>query len=344
MLQLIAKSTEKYTRSYVSFLKVKFNDLTPFDKIRLNIPSRNLVSPQEKKIWAVGGGKGGIGKTILTTNMAVYLSWLNKKVIVIDLDLGGANIHTSLGVEPSKKSLSDFVTGKTENIADLLQETKIRNLKIITGAQDPLGIANYHKIEKEKFLKEINKLEADYVLLDLGAGTSSNTIDFFLMAQNKIIVVTPEPTSIENAYRFIKAAYFKNLWNLSSHGDLKQVIESMIEQKTQSGMKSPKDLMNEMIKLAGANAVEMTELLKQFQISLIINQVRVKSEGDIGKSIQLVCEKYFGIAVNPVGAIPYDNSVWQSIRKRVPFLIDAPNSQAVTQLEDVIRNILRLKG
>ena len=81
--------------------------------------------------------------------------------------------------------------------------------------------------------------------------------------------------------------------------------------------------------------------MEEFRISLIVNQVRVKAESDIGKSIQMVCERYFGMGVEYVGYLPYDNAVWQSIRRRVPFLIDAPNATAVTHLESILRNLRR---
>jgi flagellar biosynthesis protein FlhG len=81
--------------------------------------------------------------------------------------------------------------------------------------------------------------------------------------------------------------------------------------------------------------------MENFRVSIIVNQVRVKSEADIGKSITMVCERYFGMTVENAGYLSYDNSVWQSIRKRTPFLIDAPNSSAVTQLEVILRNLLK---
>src|ERR1043165_6562743 len=93
-----------------------------------------------RAVWAIGGGKGGIGKTLLTSNIAVYLSWLNKKVVVVDMDLGGANLHTSLGVDAPARTLSDLVMGRVEDIQELVQPTPIRNLELISGAQDPVGI------------------------------------------------------------------------------------------------------------------------------------------------------------------------------------------------------------
>jgi flagellar biosynthesis protein FlhG len=315
----------------------------PSPDLFVNIPSRHLSPSLQspKSIWAVGGGKGGIGKTILTSNIAVYLSWLNKRVVVIDLDLGGSNLHTSLGVDTPSKTLSDLISGKVENIHDLLQPTSIRNLQIISGAHDPVGITNLRHIQKARLLRKVQEIDADFVLLDLGAGTSSNTLDFFLLADKKIVLVTPEPTSIENAYRFIKLAFYRMLRASTPSPHVRHLVEEAMDLKNSRGIQSPRDLLREVQRLSPSEGSLLQQRMEAFRLSLIVNQVRAKAESDIGKSILLVCERYFGMTVDYMGFLPYDSAVWQSIRKRVPFLIDAPNSTAVTHLEAVLRNLLR---
>lgn len=327
----------------MSILKFKFPG-GPSAEVQVNIPSRNLPLAQTatKTIWAVGGGKGGIGKTLLTSNMAVYLSWLNKRVVVVDMDLGGANLHTSLGVDAPVKTLSDLVLGRVDDIQDLIQPTPVRNLSLISGAHDPVGIANLRHVQKTRLLRKFREIDADFILLDLGAGTATNTLDFFLLADQKIVVTTPEPTAIENAYRFIKSAFYRMLRSATPSPYVRQLIEQAMDHKNSRGLRSPKDLLEEVRRLSPDDGLELQKKMAQFHIALVVNQVRVKSEADIGKSVQMVCERYFGMGVDYMGYLPYDNSVWQAIRRRVPFLIDAPNSTAVTHLEDILRNLLRL--
>ncbi len=309
----------------------------------LNLPNRNLtaVPSTSKAIWAIGGGKGGVGKTLLTSNLAVFLSWLNKKVVVIDMDLGGANLHTSLGVSNPTQTLSDLLYKRVDDPNLLLQPTSFKNLSLISGAHDPTSIANMPHVQKTRLSRKFREIDADFILLDLGAGTTHNTLDFFLLADQKIIVVTPEPTSVENAYRFIKAAFYRMLRSVTPTPYVRQLIEQAMDEKNTRGISSPRQLLNEVARLSPSDGEELKNKMDSFTFSLIVNQVRAKTEGDIGKSIQIVCERYFGMNVDYAGFIPYDNSVWQSIRKRVPFLIDAPNSTAVTHLEDVLRNILK---
>jgi flagellar biosynthesis protein FlhG len=327
----------------VSIFKVKFSQPVPSGDPRVNIPSRGLTPSHatERTIWAVGGGKGGIGKTLLTSNMAVYLSWLNKKVVVVDMDLGGANLHTSLGVDSPTKTLSDLVLGRVDDINSLAIPTPIRNVSLISGAQDPVGIANMRHMQKARLLRRFREIDADFVLLDLGAGTASNTLDFFLLADRKIVITTPEPTAIENAYRFIKSAFYRMLRASTPSPYVRQLIEQAMDQKNIRGIRSPKDLLAEVRRLSPSDGIELQQKMEKFHTTLIVNQVRVKSESDIGRSIQLVCERYFGMKIDYLGYLPYDNSVWQSIRRRTPFLIDAPNCTAVTHLEGILRNLLK---
>ena len=122
---------------------------------------------------------------------------------------------------------------------------------------------------------------------------------------------------------------------------VRQLIEQAMDLKNSRGIRTPKDLLAEVKRLSPSDGLELQLKMEEFKISLIVNQVRVKSEADIGKSILMVCERYFGMGVEYMGYLPYDNAVWQSIRRRVPFLVDAPNCTAVTHLEAILRNLLR---
>ena len=170
-----------------------------------------LNAQRRQTIWAVGGGKGGVGKSLITANLSICLALMGYKVVAIDLDLGGANLHTCLGVPIPEKTLSDFFSKKVAHFSELLTPTPISNLMVISGAQDDVSVANLKQFHRSKVIAQLTELDADYILLDLGAGTAINTLDFFITADQGILTVLPEPTSIENTYRFIKAVYHRKL-------------------------------------------------------------------------------------------------------------------------------------
>ena len=294
-----------------------------------------------KKIWAVGGGKGGVGKSLVSANVAICLALMGNKVVAVDLDLGGANLHTCLGLPIPQMTLSDYVSKKITNFEDLLVPTPIQNLKIISGAQDELGMANLKHMHKNQIIRKLTELDADYILFDLGAGTAFNTIDFFITADKGILVVLPEPTSIENTYRFIKSVFYRRLKMVEGVADIEpMILESMNAKITSGGQSSPAELIKKIAEINPEVGLRVKAEMAQFRPNLIINQVRSQADIDIGYSIQSICRRYFGIEMTFPGYLDYDQSVWQSVRKRKPLLIEFPNSKLVNNFDRIVHRLI----
>lgn len=294
-----------------------------------------------QKVWAVGGGKGGVGKSLVTANTSICLALLGHKVTVIDLDLGGANLHTCLGIPIPEMTLSDYVQGKVNKISDLLVQTPIPNLTIISGAQDALGIANLQSQHKEKILNSLKDLDSEYVVFDLGAGTTINTLDFFIHADKGILVALPEPTSIENTYRFIKSVFFRKIKQLNENYEVSNQINQMMNAKISTPNSSPADLLKKLredFPVAGERIIREVE---KFTPSLIINQVREQKDIEIGHSITAVSKRYFNLNIKFSGYLHYDSAVWQSVKNRKPLLMQFPDSRLVNNFEKIVGNLLR---
>ena len=180
-------------------------------------------------IIPVAGGKGGVGKSIYSLNIAVTLAKQCKKVILVDLDLGGSNLHTLLGLKNNQAGLGTFIARQEEDFSNLLQATGIPGLQFIAGDCLFPGTANMDFFTKKKILTNLEKLNADYIILDLGAGSSYNVIDFFLTSYKGTLVVTPELTSILNAYSFLKSTVFRFLYRqFPAKSPERQVLQNSI--------------------------------------------------------------------------------------------------------------------
>ena len=297
----------------------------------------------QKKIWAVGGGKGGVGKSLVTANTAIALARLGYKVVAVDLDLGGANLHTCLGVEVPHFTISDFVSGRCEDLAQVSVPTPVNNLFLISGAQDAVGISNLKKMERKKLLDSLRKIDCDYLLVDLGAGTNESTIDFFLMADKGILTLLPEPTSIENTYRFIKGAYYRRLKKIQDLLEIHDLIDLAMDQKNERGIKSPSDLVREVTRMDATIGASLKSKISLFRPKIIVNQVRTQADVDIGFSIRSVCKKYFGINMDYIGYLDYDSSAWQSVRRKRPLLLEFPNSNLVSNFDRILHRLLETK-
>jgi len=300
-----------------------------------------IAPTQRHKIWAIGGGKGGVGKSMVTANLSICLALMGYKVVSIDLDLGGANLHTCLGVGVPEKTLSDFLSRRVSSVKDLVTPTPIENLSIISGAQDDVGIANLKVMQKTRLLAKLGELDADFILLDLGAGTTFNTLDFFISADQGIITTLPEPTSIENSYRFIKSIYHRKLKMAEDLLEIGPLIDQVLNSKVQS-KNSPIDLLQKVTEINPQMGVKLQMEIAKLSPKLVINQIRTQSDIDIGFSMKIICKKYFGINLDYVGYLDYDATVWQSVKKRKPLLMEFPNSCLVQNFDRMVHRLLGL--
>ncbi|MEK7285850.1 MAG: P-loop NTPase [Nitrospirota bacterium] len=297
------------------------------------------TSSSKKEIWAIAGGKGGTGKSFIASNLGVALAKMGKSVLLVDADLGCANLHTFLGVQP-KVTLSDFVSGKIKAIEDTLTPTNFPNLMLISGACDFLEIANPKHSQKNRLIRQLHQLPFEHIILDLGAGTGFTLLDFFLSADTGILSVLPEPTSIENAYRFIKSAFYRRFKTMTKNKEMKALITSAMNDKNEYGIRTPHDLMDHIASVDEEMGKKMKESVLSFSPRIIVNQVRSRDDMTLGFSMRSACAKYFGIKVDYVGYIEYDDYVWMATKKRTPLILERPYAPAVRCLNQVVSNLI----
>jgi flagellar biosynthesis protein FlhG len=298
-------------------------------------PSPAAGTDAERRIIAIGGGKGGIGKSLLAANMGVHLAMTGRKVVLIDADLGGANLHTCLGVKPPGTTLSDFVNRKVRDLGQVVAPTNIAGLGLVSGALDVLGAANPKYTQKLRLLREVARLDVDTVIIDLGGGTGFNILDFFLIADHGILTVVPEPTSIENAYRFIKAAYYRRLKTAEIAWNLRPLVEQAMEDSAARGLRTPADLVAFVEQRSPEGGSRLRAELERFPLKLVVNQTRSDEERKVGFAIADACRKYFGIRMDYLGAIPFDDAVWKSVRRRRPVIVAEPAAPASRSIVEI---------
>ncbi|MCB0394132.1 MAG: P-loop NTPase [Bdellovibrionales bacterium] len=302
--------------------------------------NRTTSDAFRKKIIAIGGGKGGIGKSFISTGIAYSLAQKGYRTIIVDLDLGGANLHTCLGVPAPKISLSDFFAGRVAFLEQLLTPTQDENLKLISGAHDALNVANVDEFTVQRLQKAMEGLDFDYLILDLGAGTTNPTLDFFIMAHYSILAMSPDPTSIENGYRFLKSAFYRTLKKAEQSYGARKIIEEAMDQKNSKGIRSPNDLVKFLSRFEPHVGKRIEEAVRKLDIRVVINQVRTPDDVEVGNSVEQICKLYFGLNTKFTGYLDYDNAVWQSLRKRQPLILECPKSHLVTQLREITNRLI----
>ncbi len=183
--------------------------LSTFADIKNKQMSQNFaVTKSSCRVIAVTSGKGGVGKTNITVNLAIALAKNRQKVIILDGDLGLANVDLVLGIHP-KYNLKHVLSGEKRPEEIIVDGPE--NIRVLPGGSGLYSMANITGEQALKLLKAFSIFEnqTDYLLIDTAAGISSNVIDILVAAGEIIIVTTPEPTSVTDAYGLIKVAYSK---------------------------------------------------------------------------------------------------------------------------------------
>ena len=301
----------------------------------------NTENKSTPKIVAVGGGKGGAGKSVFSTIMAFWLARTGKRTVLMDIDLGGANLHTLLGIKSPDRTLNDFITRKFDELEDICIDTSEKNLRLISGASDVLSLANPHFSQKIKLMTHLSRLDTDYVVLDLGAGTSFNVLDFFLIAHKKIIVLTPEPTSIQNAYIFVRNAVYRKLSRLSSKNpSLQALIKIAMDPKNILKIRTVKELFQFIEESDEKNIIEdLKKEIGDIHLGVVTNMVKNEKEENAGRIVQIVAEKYLTIPSTNLGCVSYDKHIRAMVSDMIPLTNLDQSSQAYGNVYEIVSKL-----
>lgn len=300
----------------------------------------------DNKIYAIASGKGGVGKTVFSSSLGVGLASMGQEVIMVDADFGGANLHTCMGILEPPYTFFDFYTLQKDSLGEIVLDTPVDNLSMISGACGTLGLANPRYFQKQRLVRELRKLQADSILLDLGAGSGYNTIDFFLLADERIVVMTPEPTSVYEAFGFIKVCLMRQLTrNLKDHPKSLEIISSEEINRPAKIQKTVGDLLHEVEKHSKKAGDIFRQTLADFSPKLVLNMVKDSDDVREGQSIQAAALELLCVNVQLLGYISYDQQVKSAVKAMRPFLLHNPKSKAAQDLSALIRvNLLGKKG
>jgi len=303
----------------------------------------NTENKSTPKILAIGGGKGGAGKSVFSTIMAFWLARIGKRTVLMDVDLGGANLHTLLGIKSPDRTLNDFITRRFGELEDICIDTSEKNLRLISGSSDVLSLANPHFSQKIKLMTHLSRLDADYVVLDLGAGTSFNVLDFFLIAHKKIIVLTPEPTSIQNAYIFVRNAVYRKLSRLSNKNpSLQALIKIAMDPKNVLKIRTIKELFQF---IEESNEKDIIEILRKeigdIHLGIVTNMVKNEKEENAGRIVQIVAEKYLTIPSTDLGCVSFDKHIRTMVSDMIPLTNLDQSSQAFGNIYEIANKLSR---
>lgn len=307
----------------------------------------------KKTIIAVGGAKGGIGKSLFAANLGIVLAASGFKTVVVDLDLGSANLHLYLGEKSLlEKGINDYLNKSVSSLEDVMVQSP-HGPFIIGGDSSVLGAANLAFAKKLKLIRAIRELRADVVILDLGGDTNYNILDFFLSAHVGIVMTTRDSAATLSAYHFLKGALYRRLDRLFSpespfRKKRDERLEGLIKEHMKAGVaekRTVNDLMNAVKRRHPRGVSLLREVLSRYSPCLLVNKTpRQWDPKEVFLKLRGVTAKWLSIRLNYLGAISHQPLLEQSAISLVPVAARYPRGHLVRELNAVIRGSSELRN
>jgi flagellar biosynthesis protein FlhG len=305
------------------------------------------------KIIAIGGAKGGIGKSVVAANLGVLLASKGFKVALVDLDLGGANLHLCLGHKILlQQNINDFLKKRVNSLQEIMTKSEYGPY-LIGGDSSELGAANIDFGRKLKLLRAIENVNADFIILDLGGDTSYNIIDFFLKADCGVVLTTRDSASYIGAYHFLKAAMYRRFqrlfgpeskFKMYKNHELEMLIHEATAPVGEGGPKTISDLLKRVKEEQPVYFPFITEVIETFSAYLIVNKVpnRLLGNFDINPIIsrmQQVTKTWLAKEVNYLGSISQQPEIESSMIDLVPVIAKYPKGKMAGELSAIVARL-----
>ena len=291
------------------------------------------------QIIPIASGKGGVGKSLLSANLAIALGQAGKKVLIADLDLGASNLHLVLGQQSNAHGIGTFLSGNSL-FEDIIVTTTYPNVRFIPGDSEIPGFAGLKAADKNNLIKNMLKVDADYLIIDLGAGTHLGILDFFLLSPQGIVVTAPSVTATLNAYLFLKNIVFRMLYNTFKRKTpgFKHLEKLKSDSSAMQRMYIP-HIIIELAKVDPANTELFLRDLQMFKPRLIMNMLDDPKDADKALKIHRSCKQYLNINLEHLGVVYRDSVQETALSSRLPVIVYNPRSmvsQAIYRISDKI--------
>lgn len=289
------------------------------------------------RIISVASGKGGVGKSLVSANLAVALSQAGKKVVLADLDLGGSNLHLLIGQNGSR-GIGTYLNNENLRLEDVIMPTSWSGLSFIPGETELPGAANLHSQQKKKLTRNLLKLDADYLIMDLGAGTNFNIMDFFLLSGCGILVTMPTLTATLNAYLFVKNAVFRILHScIETRSPAHEYMESLRRDGFSLQKIHVTKLLENIRRIDEGAWKAFSERIVHLRPRLIMNMVEDPADVAKSKRLRVSTRDYLGVELEHLGVIYRDEYQQKAQQSQLPIVVYKPQSvlsQAIYRIAD----------
>jgi flagellar biosynthesis protein FlhG len=294
-----------------------------------------------RKILPVASGKGGVGKSVLAANLGISLASFGQRTVLVDLDLGGSNLHTYLGLKNRNLGLGNFLADKSVSFDDIRVRTPYPNLEFIPGDVLVTGVANVAASRKRAIVSNLLKIDADYILLDLGSGSHVTTLDFFLTSNSGVVVTTPQAPSVLNAYGFLKNVTFRLLQQtFSTHKGATKLLGQIARESKPNTTPSIMQVVDKIEALSRKAANTARDAIAQLRPSIVVSMADRPEDMEIVQSLRTLVEQNLSIEPLCLGFLYYDHVVREAVNETVPLAMVGRDSLILSEIDRVAQKIV----
>lgn len=289
-----------------------------------------------KRFITIGGGKGGVGKSLVASNLSLAMAQAGSRVILVDCDLGAANQHVLFGIDRPKPGIQGLLDHKIGSLEEGLTPTAHPNLHLVAGTGASVGAANINHGEKQRIIRRIRALDAQVVIIDVGAGVSFNVLDFFEIGSQRLLVITPQVTSIQTAYSFLKGAVMRCLQHLSEKASELDLLAPAAKSGENEKVSAILARVRDQSPVLGE---QIDKVLTHFGAQIVGNQVFDANQAGIFHAITRMIQDFLGITVPILGTVRASRRIRESVNLRKPMML-GPRDEDTRAFEQMAEALL----
>ena len=303
-----------------------------------------MTMAETTTIIPIAGGKGGVGKSFVTANLAVALARRGHRTIAVDLDLGNSNLHTLLGLQNRYPGVGEYLRGTIKCApTELIVETSVPGLGFIPGDGRMPFMANITYNQKLAIFRLLKALPARYILLDLSAGTAYNTLDLFQLGKSGIVVTTPEYPALMSTLVFAKNLVLRAIDQQLRRSDkLKDRLNEMYKQSVKDPVFTVEKFRRDLAEEDPDAAAAIDGICRRIRPRFVYNMVESINDTELFSNIDRTFAEVLSIHCDHLGVIPYDKQVRQFLKQPGIFLVDGPKSPTMETIDRLGHRVVHL--
>jgi len=293
-------------------------------------------------IIPVAAGKGGVGKSFVTANLAIALAEAGQRTIAVDMDLGSSNLYSFLGLPNRFPGIGDFLKARSAELEEILVSTETSNLQYLPGDGQTPFMANIPHGQKIRLISHLVRLPADYIFLDLGAGTSFNTLDFFRLSAHGLLITIPEYPSIMSMLGFLKHLLLRIIeGHFTTNYRIRKVLHELYKQPLNGKQTIIKTLQSQISSIDSEAGEKVSSVFREVRPRIIFNMGRHPDELKLSEQIDQSLKNFLSLETDYFGFLFDDPTVRESVKKGISYLPHYRDSSESKSIKRIAGRIVK---